>query len=73
MAMIHIRDLPEEVHRALRVKAAQAGLSLSEYLRRELESLANRVSVDEVLAEWKGERVEVSAEEVLDAVHEGRR
>ena len=73
MAMIHIRDLPDEVHRALRVKAAQAGLSLSAFLRRELEQLAKRVSVAEVLAEWEGERADVSTGEVLKAIHDGRR
>jgi plasmid stability protein len=73
MAMIQVRDLPDEVHRALRIKAAEAGLSLSAYLRRELAVLAERKSVAEVLAEWKGERAEIAPAAVIEAVHEGRR
>ena len=71
--MIQIRDLPDEVHRALRIRAAEAGLSLSAYLRRELTAMAERKSVIEVLAEWEGSRADVSAQTALDAVHEGRR
>ena len=71
--MIHIRDLPDEVHSALRIKAARAGLSLSEYLRRQLELLAQRRSVAEVLSEWHEERSPLTREEVIEAVHEGRR
>jgi plasmid stability protein len=71
--MIQIRDVPEDVHRALRVRAAEAGLSLAEYLRRELERLAAQRSVAEVLASWTGARVDLSREDVLEAVHEGRR
>lgn len=73
MAMIQIRDLPDDVHRALRIKAAAAGLSLSAYLRRELEALADRRSAEEVLAEWAGDLPEVPAQAVIDAIQDGRR
>ena len=71
--MIQIRDLPDDVHRSLRLKAAGAGLSLSAYLRRELEALANRRTVDEILSSWAGERPDVEADAVLDAVRNSRR
>ena len=71
--MIQIRDVPDSVHRQLRVRAAQEGLSLSEYLRRELERLAGRRSVAEVLADWQAPRADVASDEILDAIHEGRR
>lgn len=73
MAMIHIRDLPDHVHRSLRIKAAEAGLSLSAFLRRELEALAARKSVAEVLAEWEDDRVDVTADQVVEAIQESRR
>ena len=38
--LVQIRDVPEEVHRTLKVRAAQQGTSLSEYLRQELERVA---------------------------------
>lgn len=48
---VQIRDLPDDVHRELRVRAARAGLSLAEYLRREVTAVAHRPSVDDFLAE----------------------
>ncbi|MBT8165754.1 MAG: hypothetical protein KJP22_00030 [Acidimicrobiia bacterium] len=71
--MIQIRDVPEDVHRVLRVRAAEAGLSLAEYLRQELERLASQRTIAEVLGDWAGERVELSSDDILEAIHEGRR
>lgn len=47
--MIQIRHVPEPVHRKLKARAAEAGMSLSDYLLREVERLAGRPSVEEVL------------------------
>jgi plasmid stability protein len=49
MKMIQIRNVPDEVHRTLKVRAAAAGMSLSEYLLRELERSAERPTLEEVL------------------------
>ena len=46
--MIQIRHVPDTLHRQLRVRAARAGMSLSDYLRIELEQSARRLSVDEL-------------------------
>lgn len=70
--MIQIRDLSDDVHRALRVKAAAAGLSLSAYLRQELEALAHRKSVGEVLDGWPGERPDIDRSTILEAVRTDR-
>lgn len=37
MATIQVRNVPEDVHRTYRRRAAAAGMSLQEYLRLELE------------------------------------
>ena len=37
---IQIRNVPEKVHRTLKARAAEAGMSLSEYLLAELRGLA---------------------------------
>lgn len=50
MATIQVRDVPEEVSRALKAKAALEGRSLSDYLGRELERIAARPSRAEILA-----------------------
>ena len=38
--MIQIRNVPDKVHRILKARAAQAGMSLSEYVLRELKKNA---------------------------------
>lgn len=45
--MIQIRHVPDSLHRQLRVRAARAGMSLSDYLRNELEESVKRMTMDE--------------------------
>jgi plasmid stability protein len=52
--MIQIRNVPEEIHRALKVKAAKAGMTLSDFLLREVTHVAARPSVEEVLERIRG-------------------
>lgn len=51
MATIQIRDVPEDVHRRYKTRAAAAGMSLQEYLRAELIEAARLQSPGEVAAE----------------------
>ncbi len=46
--MIQIRNVPEPVHRALKVRAAQVGLTLSDYLLAEVEQLAELPTIEEL-------------------------
>lgn len=46
---VQVRAVPDEVHARLRSMAAAAGLSLSDYLLRELTELASRPPIAEVL------------------------
>ena len=46
--MIQIRNVPAAVHRKLKVRAAQAGLSLSDYLLIELERIVEKPTLDEL-------------------------
>lgn len=48
--MIQVRHVPEAVHRTLKSRAALAGMSLSDYLRAELERMAERPTRQELLA-----------------------
>lgn len=50
MPNVLVRDVPEDVHAALQRRAEQQGQSLQQYLAGELRRLAERPSVDEVLA-----------------------
>jgi plasmid stability protein len=52
--MIQIRNVPEHLHRTLKARAAQAGMTLSDYLLVELEQLAKRPTPEELLARIAG-------------------
>lgn len=47
--MVQIRDVPDALHRKLKVRAASSGRTLSDYLLAELERLAARPTRDEML------------------------
>lgn len=51
MPTIQIRNVPEDVHRAYRQRAAAAGMSLQEYLREELVRHAHAQTPAEVVAD----------------------
>ena len=53
--LVQIRDVPEDVHRTLKSRAALAGVSLSEYLRSELARSARRPTVAELEARIKAQ------------------
>jgi len=46
--MIQVRNVPDSLHRILKVRAAQAGMSLSDYLLAELRKIAERPTMDEL-------------------------
>jgi plasmid stability protein len=48
MVMLQIRHVPEDVHRELKVRAAHAGTSLSEYVLAELIRVTSRPTLDEL-------------------------
>jgi antitoxin FitA len=48
MKMIQIRNVPDELHRKLKARAATEGLSLSDYLRIQMEETARRPTVEEL-------------------------
>ena len=47
--MVQIRNVPDELHRKLKSRAALAGMSISEYLLRELERTLERPTREELL------------------------
>ena len=47
--MIQIRNVPDDVHRVLKVRAAEAGMSLSDYLRQELIRCASIPAAEELI------------------------
>ena len=69
---IQIRNVPDQVHRKLRERAAASGLSLSEYLLGEVTRIAERKTAHEIVEWAKGRTWGVDHETALKALHEGR-
>jgi len=47
--MIQLRHVPDPLHRKLKARAAREGLSLSDYLLRQIEQIAERPTLKEML------------------------
>ena len=48
--MIQLRHVPDDLHRKLKARAALAGMSLSDYLLREIRDIAERPTIAELRA-----------------------
>ncbi|MDX6602811.1 MAG: hypothetical protein QOF13_2013 [Solirubrobacterales bacterium] len=71
--MIQIRNVPDEVHRTLKMRAAAEGLSLSDYIKRDLEELAQQATIEEVFARARARGDSgVTAEEIVAVQRELR-
>jgi plasmid stability protein len=46
--MIQLRNVPDGLHRKLKARAAEAGMSLSEYILRDVRSIAERPTPEEL-------------------------
>lgn len=69
---IQIRNVPEDVHRTLRARAAAAGMSLSDYLLAEVVHVAERPAVADVLSRAGSRHGGVTRKEIVAAVRSGR-
>jgi hypothetical protein len=69
---IQIRDVDDETYLALSRRAAEAGLTVPELLRREAARLAARPTIDEWLARTRRRRSDITRSEVLEAVDQLR-
>ena len=70
--MIQIRHVPDALHRRLRARAALAGMSLSDYLRRELEVAAERLTPAELRDRLRAMEPVSPAESPADALRAER-
>ena len=73
--MIQVRDVPDEVHGTLKSRAAREGMSLSDFLKRELAHVAERPTMQEWLArtqQAKTIRSKTSPAQAIRALRESR-
>ncbi|MDX2087498.1 MAG: toxin-antitoxin system HicB family antitoxin [Kofleriaceae bacterium] len=47
--MIQVRNVPDDLHRKLKARAAKEGLSLSDYILGELRRIPDRVTMQDLL------------------------
>ncbi|HEX4276262.1 MAG TPA: hypothetical protein VHZ74_12955 [Bryobacteraceae bacterium] len=73
--MIQLRNVPDALHRKLKARAAAAGMSLSAYILKDAERLANEPTWEEFrqkLAGLKPIRTGESAAEAVRAIRDAR-
>lgn len=74
MTAVQIRDLPEDVHRTLKARAAASGQSLSEYAGQILRAAAESPTIAELTARVRarGSGGTASADEVAELIRRER-
>ena len=73
--LVQIRNVPRDLHRRLKARAAMAGMSMSEYALRELRKALERPSREEILerlASRPVRRLRRSAADVIRAERDSR-
>jgi plasmid stability protein len=71
--MIQIRNVPDELHRQLKVRAAEEGMSLSDYIKKQLSYAGEKDTWEEIFARAKARgSLGVSTQEIVDIIREHR-
>ena len=73
--MVQIRNVPSEFHRRLKIRAATEGMSMSDYVLREVGKALDHPTRQEVLERLAGRprpRPKRTAAEVIRAERDGR-
>ena len=72
-SMIQVRNVPESVHRKLKARAAAAGMSLSDYIKRDLVESAAAPTLEEIDARVRARGPSrVKAQSIVAALREVR-
>ena len=69
---VQIRNVPDDIHRTLRERAARMGVSLSDYLLREVVRVAERPEIADVLARADERHGGASPEAIVRVIREAR-
>jgi plasmid stability protein len=72
MGMIQIRNVPDGLHRKLKARAAEAGMSLSDYLLRMAEQNAQHLTMAELYARVQSRKPVKLDLDLVDLVREDR-
>jgi hypothetical protein len=69
---VQIRDIDDDVYAALSRRAAEAGLTVPDLLRREAARLAARPSIEEWLERTRRRPSAITQTEIVEALDESR-
>jgi plasmid stability protein len=72
MKTIQVRNVPDSVHRVLRTRAAETGVSLSDYALGELERVAQHPPVADVLRRARSRAGGAPSAAIEAAIRAGR-
>jgi plasmid stability protein len=74
--MIQIRNVPDDLHRELKMRAAAAGMSMSDYIKRELSRRSRKSTIPEMIerrrARNRGKSSTLTTQKVVDIIREAR-
>lgn len=71
--MIQIRNVPDELHRSLKTRASAAGMTMSDYIKKELGWANEKDSWEEIYIRAKARgSLGLSTQEIVDLIREGR-
>lgn len=72
--MLQVRNLPDDVHAKLKTRAAEARMSLSDYVAVELAKLVEYRTNAEIFAEFRQRHPEITmtSEDVVEAIRAER-
>ena len=72
MRMLQVRNVPETIHRALKARAAQAGMTLSDFVLAELSRTLERPTRQELMKRLSRRAPVVLPESVVSILHQER-
>ena len=70
--MVQIRNVPNELHRRLKARAAIEGMSMSGYVLRELRKALERPTRQEILERLRARPVRQLRRSAAEVIREGR-
>jgi antitoxin FitA len=72
--MIQIRNVPDDLHRELKMRATAAGMSLSDYIKRELDRRSRKSTIPEIAARARGRSAKstLTTQKIVDIIRESR-
>ena len=70
--MIQIRNVPDRIHRTLKSRAALAGLTLSDFLLREITRVAQRPTLEEVFESIDADTPVLLGTDAVEAIRSER-